>query len=222
MSQFLLPNTWRNRPAILSTLKKHLGLKNIKELIETCENEVGKMILKLYFRASSYQDRIVSGLDSSLSMAFFDSFSNDALNNSNYSPSTKTQLIIKAFKLGEEIDRIFEGIEIPEASLMKLTDSLATLLTNKQNLIPGPTAIYSVYKMMRRLSSKKRERQFITRRLLLSSRQPRLECFDALLQAQLHSPEIDWDLHRDLLSRTREFPRIQNILNEFEADYRIS
>ena len=223
MAQFFNSNGAKNRQAILMVVKKHLGFREAKELAEVCRNEIGKLILKLYFRASSSLEPIIESnlSDSSVVLGFFESFANDALNNSTYSPSTKMQLIIKSFKLSEEIERLYEIISVPDETLIKLTESLYSLLMNKQTILTGPTAVYSVHKMTRRLSSKKRERTLIMRRLILTSPQPRSECVDAFLQAQLHSKEIDWELHKDLTTRTREWPRVQSILKEFEADYKI-
>ena len=221
MSQFHLPTDGKIRQSLLDTIKKYLNFKSARELIELCENKIGKMVLKLYFRASTSIEPIVEeGLDSAVLVGFFHSFAKDALSNPLHSAPIKIHLIIKSFKVGEELERLYEEVHLNEATLNELTVSLAALLLPAIPTVPPPrpATVYSIYRMTRRASCEAK-RNLIVRRLILSYPRPNLKCVDALLQAQLHSEYVDWNLHKDLMAKSKDFPQIQAMLSDFESKY---
>jgi hypothetical protein len=221
----------KNKTAVLSLLKENLSAREILKLAsELDDSNIWKIIVNLYFKASSAKTPIIPLGFKDFNMrkmkdfflCYFYEIQNDA------SIRNKTPMYIKAFKLYRELEERQQGSDISENSvalfnegiLISMTDGLEASLAASNNFSSSPETIYSIYKLTRPLVSKKKERYSIMRKLLISSRPPmQRDCIEAFLRAQLDSGNVDWNLHRQLEDNAKGNERILNILFDFELEH---
>ena len=219
-------NDLKNKSAVLEMLKNNLKRNEILKLADELDLDNVKIIVNLYFKASSTNDPIIptgSVMNLEVLKNLFSCFLAEIKIDSNF--KNKAPMYLKAFKFYDEIEgrlskeELLEIVIFPETVLNSLIEGLAVSIESGV-FVSSPQTVYSVYKLTRRIASKKKERYIIMRKMLFSSNFVRAECIEAFIKAQIDSGNIDWEFHEEMVKKTRRNQRAQTALLQFENDRR--